>query len=276
MLGILSLCLSVLVGIPAVILGALALRDVNRSQGRVSGQGLAIAGIVLGCIGSLMLLVHLAILIPAFSAARQAAMQTQSSNQLKRIGMAMHNHHDTFRNLPPAFNVDDNGRPLLSWRVHILPFMEQGELYKKFKLDEPWDSRHNKQLIDQMPEVYLAPGAEAGVSETVYLAVVGRDGPMQRAAFRDDGRGTQFAEFTDGTTNTILVVEANEDQAVVWTKPDDWNFDPRNPRRGLGEFRPLGFLALFGNGNTRMIPNSVDDETVGFLFCPNDGHIPEF
>jgi hypothetical protein len=269
-LGLLSLCFAFVAGIPAIIFGVLALGDVRRGQGRVGGQGLAIAGIILGCVGSVMTLVNIALLLPAVTAARDAARRAESSNRLKHIGLAMHNHHDTNRTLPPAYNVDQDGKPLLSWRVHILPFIEQESLYKQFKLDEPWDSSHNKRLINQMPDVYLAPGADAGTYQTVYLGVVGNK--RQHTAFRDDGRGSHLAEFAnDGTSNTILVVEANEDQAVIWTKPDDWNFDPQNPRRGLGEFRLRGFLALFADGSVKSIPNSVDEKTLSHMFIRNDG-----
>lgn len=275
-LGVLSFCLSALAGIPAIILGVMALSTANRSQGRVGGQGLAIAGIVLGGIGTLMVFVQIALLLPAISAARDAARRTESSNNFKQIGFALHNYHDTYRTLPPAFSVDDDGKPLLSWRVHMLPYIEQQMLYEKFKLDEPWDSPHNKQLVDQMPDVFRSPGADTGTTETVYLAVVGQSKPMHQAAFRGNGRGTRWAEFTDGTSNTIMVVEANEDEAVVWTKPDDWNFDPKNPRRGLGELRAGGFLALCADGSVRFIRDSVDDETVTHLFCRSDGQDVEF
>jgi hypothetical protein len=279
-LGILSFIFTILAGIPAIILGTLALRDASRSRGRVGGQGLAIAGIVLGSLGSLLLLVHVALLVPAITGAREAAYDSkhraESSNKLKQIGMALHNHHDRHRNFPAASIVDESGKPLLSWRVAILPFIGQQGLYSQFNLDEPWDSNHNKQLIAQMPDVYRTPGAEIGTSKTLYLAVVGQELPMQQTAFRNDGKGIRFAQFTDGTSNTILVVEANENQAVEWTKPDDWNFDPRSPRRGLGEFRRAGFLALFADGSIHLISDSVTDETVGYLFCRMDGKRVEF
>lgn len=285
-LGLLSLFLTILTGLPAIVLGAFALRDIKRGKGRAGGQGFAIAGITLGCLGSLMLLAHLFITVPAIFAGVEAGRQAESRNNLKQIGLAMHNHHDTHGGeLPPAFSVDSNGNPLLSWRVHILPFIEQGNLYDKFKLDESWDSPHNKKLIDQMPDLYRSPGADTGEVETVYLAVVGQDGPGSETAFRKDGEGRTFADFRDGSASTILVVEANEDQAVVWTKPADWEFAPEEPRRGLGELRQIhfdergrfvkesAFTALFADGSVRMVSNSEDDQTVRRHFCRNDSEL---
>jgi len=275
-LGVLSFCFSALAGIPAIILGILALSTASRSRGRVGGQGLAIAGIVLGGIGTMMVFVQIALLLPAIQAAREAARRSESTNNFKHIGLGLHNYHDTLGELPPAVSIDDDGKPLLSWRVHILPYIEQQALYEQFKLDEPWDSPHNKQLIDQMPEVFRSPSADTGTSETVYLAVVGQSKPMYGAAFRNDGKATRFRDFTDGTSFTIMVVEANEDEAVVWTKPDDWSFDPQRPRRGLGELRAGGFLALFADGSVHFIRDSVDDETVSHLFCRSDGQTVRF
>lgn len=275
-LGVLSFCFSALAGIPAIILGVMALSTASRSRGRVGGQGLAIAGIVLGCIGTMMVFVQIALLLPAVQAAREAARRAESTNNLKIIGLGLHNYHDTYRKFPPAFSADDDGKPLLSWRVHILPYIDQKPLYDRFNLDEPWDSPHNKQLIDQMPEVFQSPGADTGTTKTVYLAVVGGNGPMQQTVFRDDGREVRIANITDGTAFTIAVVEANEDEALTWTKPDDWEFDPQNPRRGLGELRPVGFLALFVDGSVHFIRDSVDDETVSHLFCRSDGNDVHF
>ena len=83
---------------------------------------------------------------------------------MKQIALAMHNFHDTHRSFPAAFKVDEEKKPLLSWRVELLPFLEQGELYKQFKHDEPWDSEHNKKLIAKMPQVFAVPGSEAAKS----------------------------------------------------------------------------------------------------------------
>ncbi|MBM4090163.1 MAG: DUF1559 domain-containing protein, partial [Planctomycetes bacterium] len=98
-----------------------------------------------------------ALLLPAVQSAREAARRTSSSNNLKQIALAMHNYHDVYKKFPPRASLDANGKPLLSWRVHILPFVEEVALYEQFKLDEPWDSPHNSQLIDKMPRVYQNP-----------------------------------------------------------------------------------------------------------------------
>src|SRR5207249_2796575 len=84
---------------------------------------------------------------------RIAGRRTVSQNNLKQIGLAMHNYHDTYRHFPPQALTDKNGKPLLSWRVAVLPFIEQDNLYRQFKLDEPWDSEHNRKLLERMPKL---------------------------------------------------------------------------------------------------------------------------
>ena len=86
-----------------------------------------------------------------------AARRAQSMNNLKQFALAMHNYHDTNGKFPAASSFDKDGKPLLSWRVHVLPYLEQAELYKQFHLDEPWDSEHNKKLIEKMPNVLASP-----------------------------------------------------------------------------------------------------------------------
>ena len=87
------------------------------------------------------------------------AARSQCINNLKQIGLAMHNYHAMHKTFPPAYTVDKAGKPLLSWRVLILPYLEQDALYKEFHLDEPWDSEHNRALIDRMPATYRCPDA---------------------------------------------------------------------------------------------------------------------
>ena len=160
--------------------------------------------------------------------AREAARRAQSMNNLKQIGLAMHNYHDARRPFPPAFKADKDGKPLLSWRVLILPYLEEDELYQQFHLDEPWDSEHNKKLIDKMPDVYKSPNSSlAGEGKTNYLTVRG-----EKTIF-SGGKGARIADIADGTSNTIMVVEAADEKAVPWTKPDDFEYDENNPLKGL-------------------------------------------
>jgi Protein of unknown function (DUF1559) len=148
--------------------------------------------------------------IGAFSIASQ---RTQSQNNLKQIGLAMHNYHDTFGKLPAAAICDKNGKPLLSWRVAILPYIEQDNLYKQFKLDEPWDSEHNKKLAMVTVPIYALPGdkVKRDMPSTFYRVFYGND------AMFDLKNGTGFNQIADGLSNTLMVVEAGE--AVPWTKP---------------------------------------------------------
>ena len=132
--------------------------------------------------------------------------------------------------LPASLGPDK--RPLLSWRVHLLPYFDRDDLYKQFHLDEPWDSPHNRALVDKMPDVYRSPDAKLKApGRTRYLLPVGNGAGFER------DKPTRLADLTDGTSNTIMIVEVDDDHAVIWTKPDDWEFDPKEPAKGLG---PLG------------------------------------
>ncbi len=101
----------------------------------------------------------IALLLPAVQQAREAARRTQADNHLKQIGLAMHNFHDVNNKLPAQANYEGK-KPLLSWRVHLLPYLGEAELYNEFHLDEPWDSPHNKKLIEKMPQVYKNPSID--------------------------------------------------------------------------------------------------------------------
>jgi hypothetical protein len=217
--------------------------------------------------------VLVALLLPAVQAAREAARRAQTMNHLKQLGLAMHNFHDTFRAFPAAYSVDEDGKPLLSWRVHVLPFLEEGRLYEEFRLDEPWDSPHNRQLIAQMPEVFKAPGSQAPPGKTNYLGVRGEDmafiAPKQAER---TPRGSSLREFLDGTSNTVMIVEANDQSAVEWTRPVDFEPDANQPLEGLVGLRPGIFQALFADGSVRAISETIDPVTLMRLFTKADGH----
>jgi hypothetical protein len=197
---------------------------------------------------------------------RGAAERTQSMNNLKQIGLSMHNYHDFSKSLPARANFDQTGKPLLSWRVHILPLIEQDELYRQFKLDEPWDSPHNKKLIARMPPLYASPLSKASKDgKTTYLALTGK------GSMFDGDKGLRLTDVTDGTSNTLMVVEANDTKAVYWTQPEDFPIDTKEPLAGLVNREMKGFLALFTDASVRVIPATIRLLTLRALFTRNGG-----
>ncbi len=205
----------------------------------------------------------------------EESRQEVSINNMKQMGLALHGCHAAHGAFPVPANTDAAGRPLLSWRVHLLPYLEHDVLYRQFHWDEPWDSPHNSKLISQMPGVYRSP-SRRGVKDlapgmTCYLAPVGPDTIFPDNTDKSVVVGLNMMSISDGTSNTIMLVEAAPEWAVVWTRPDDWQFDPGNPRQGLMGHRRDGFLAALADGYVRLIPAGVSDETLRRLFNRHDG-----
>jgi hypothetical protein len=202
---------------------------------------------------------------------RTAAQRAQDANNLKQIALAMHNYLDQHKTFPAHANYDKQGKPLLSWRVHILPYIEQDNLYKQFKLDEPWDSEHNKKLIAKMPPVYKSPfQKKAAAGKTTYLVPVGKD-----TIFTGEPKGISIREITDGTSNTIMVAEVNDDNAVTWTKPDDFKVKAKDPLARLLRPDAKGFHAAFADGSVRYIPKTINLKTLHAAFTRNGGEVLE-
>lgn len=210
--------------------------------------------------------VLVALLLPAVQAAREAARRAQSSNNMKQLGLGLHIYHDAMKKFPAPAITDKSGRPLLSWRVALLPFLEEQALYEQFHLDEPWDSEHNRQLIAKMPAVFQNPNSPTPLAEglTNYLLVTGPGALFSLTKPR-------LAECTDGLSNTIVMVEADADQAVEWTRPADLETSSENPLQGLGGLRPNGFNALFGDGSVQFIASSIDADILRALFSAQGG-----
>jgi hypothetical protein len=198
----------------------------------------------------------------------------QCANNLKMIGLALHNYHDAWNTFPAAAIFDKQDKPLLSWRVHLLPFLEQDRLYTEFHLDEPWDSEHNKKLIARMPAVYRCPSLrvkEAG--KTTYLAPVYRGKPGEATMFSGDKQPVRIVDARDGSSNTIFIVDADDAHAVTWTKPDDLAYDPRHPRAGLVGHHPDSIQALFVDGSVHRLRATLDPNTVRALFTRAGGEV---
>jgi hypothetical protein len=209
------------------------------------------------------------VVLPLVAKVREAANRTQSTNNLKQLALAMHNYLTVYKTFPAQALYSAQNKPLLSWRVELLPFLEQAELYKQFKRDEPWDSPANKALIAKMPAVFRSPNmVEVEPGKTTYLVPTG-----PKLIFAGPKK-TKINQITDGTANTIFIVEANDTRAVWWTQPADYAVDPKMPKAGL--FRPRAplFLAAFADGSVRAISQSVSNESLWAYFTPAAGDIP--
>jgi prepilin-type processing-associated H-X9-DG protein len=209
----------------------------------------------------------IAMAMQATGQVRGSAARATSQNNLKQIGLAMHNYHDTYGAFPPAAIVDKDGKPLLSWRVAILPYLEYDALYKEFKLDEPWDSDNNKKLLPKIPKIYLVPDVNKdGDTNTHYQVFVGG------GAVFDPIQGTKLQAITDGSSNTLLCAEA--ETAVPWSKPDDLAFDPVMGVPKLG-FLHMGVSnAAFCDGSVRAIKKgAITDDMLKALITRAGGEV---
>ncbi len=201
---------------------------------------------------------------PPDAAARSAADRQQSLNNLKRIGVALHNYHDAHRSFPPAAVLGPDGKTAHSWRVAILPFLGQGSLYQLYRFDEPWDSPANRQVLQQMPPEYrLASDPTATTAR--YFVLTGPGTPF------DGPKGKSLADIRDGTSNTLFVVEAKRD--VPWTRPEDIAYDPARPLPALGGFDPGGFLGLLGDGSVQNIPARIDERNLRAMITCAGGEV---
>lgn len=196
--------------------------------------------------------------------AREDARVCSSLSNMKHITIAHQNYLDT--HYKRLVNAGDKSKSQLSWRVRVLPYMGEVELYDQFHLNESWDSEHNKRLIARMPERYVCPQVELPPGMTCYLSVTGTG-----TAFDDGKKRLGFRDITDGTSKTVLVVEADPDQAVIWTKPDDWEFDPNDPVRGLGHLYARGFTVGFADSHTEIIPNGTPPAIIKAMMTRNGG-----
>ena len=196
-------------------------------------------------------------------------------DRFKQIGLAFHNHYSAYNLLPPPKEGRDaDGKSILSWRVHILPFMGELELYKQFRIKEPWNSEHNLKLLDKMPDIFKSSASgfdsysDLKPGYTTFLTPVGDD------TIFGGTKPTKFSDVKDGLSNTIWLVEVKAEFAKPWTSPQDYVFDAANPAMGLAEIagdKP-SFLAALGDGSVTKIPLSLPPKSLLHLFQKSDGN----
>ena len=213
----------------------------------------------------------IALFWPAVHDARLATQRSTCTKHLKQMGLALQNYFDVYKCFPPVYTTDANGKPMHSWRVLILPFLEEHALYDRYDLNEPWDGPHNSQLAKFMPPAFRCPSDAANPGTTTdYVAVIGPETIWQ------PDRSTTFAEITDGSSNTIAVIEASG-AGIHWMEPRDLPFAAVakgiNPKQGQGisSHHSGAVIAMFADGHTQTIQADISLETLKALFTKAGG-----
>jgi hypothetical protein len=203
--------------------------------------------------------VLLALLFNSIRAVRTQVHRGNCSNHLRSIAIALQNYHDTYDCFPPPYHVDKNGKPMHSWRVLIMPFLESSPFYSQYRFDEPWNGPNNRRLSDAFIRWFHCPADTRSPDEhTSYLAVVG-DGTL----FPPD-RLTSLDDIADGANQSLMVVEVRN-SGIHWMEPRDLDIsDLRrgvNPKNGLGissnHIRPSGAFVAYADGRVKFLPSDT-------------------
>lgn len=224
--------------------------------------GAGVLGFLLVCVGG-----PVALLLPAVQQAREAARRAQCSNNLRQIGLALHNYHEVWKSFPPAYIADADGKPMHSWRVLILPYLDSSTLYQEYNFSEPWDGPNNSRLLSRMPAVYRCPSHAGGPDETftAYAAVFG-----ENCMFRGD-KPVRISDVTDGTSNTMLIGEASH-AAIPWMKPEDIDIKLHpslGDKQGFSSDHAGGLQVLMADGSVRFLSQHLTPQTLQALFTRN-------
>jgi len=246
-------------------------RPASRASGGTSSGSSSSTGWILAIIlgGGALLAVPclIALLLPAVQQAREAARRTQCRSNLKQIGLAMYNYHDVYGCFPPAYIADETGKPMHSWRVLILPYLEQQALYEQYDFSEPWDGPNNSRLMGLRPPIYACPTGHGGTMTTAYAAISGENCVFAGA------ESTKISDITDGTSETIMVGEA-EYAAIPWMEPRDIEFDTFTTvgdADGFSSDHQGGVFVLNADGSTNFVSEDVNPESFKAELTRNGG-----
>jgi beta-lactamase regulating signal transducer with metallopeptidase domain len=217
-------------------------------------------------------------LVGAVASARNNARRQVSMNNLKQIMLAMHSWADVHGHFPPPviYGKDGKGKVPHSWRVELLPYLDQAHLYEAYQFEESWDSEANKKILAQMPQFYRHPMDDANSTHASYFVLVpeellgaAAEKPVPTAFAKRDG--VRFADIIDGTSNTLAVVEAKRE--IPWTRPDDIVFDAEKAPPTLGGFFKEGYLIGVCDGSVRFLDTKVEPSTLKALISPQGGEV---
>ncbi len=197
---------------------------------------------------------------------------SQCKNNLKVLGVAMHNYHDTYRTFPPAYVADEEGTPMHSWRVLLLPFIGRRDLYEQYDFDEPWDSPNNSLLFSMTPsEFRCLEDALSGYEQTSYAMIVGP------GMLCDDESASRVADIKDGTSNTIMFVESHG-SGIVWTEPRDLDAATMSFLINTGQMGELNghgdhVKAVFCDGTVHEFPDAIPPEIIREMATIGGGEV---
>ncbi|MEX2122162.1 MAG: DUF1559 domain-containing protein [Pirellulales bacterium] len=206
---------------------------------------------------------------------REAPRRSHCANKLRQIGIALQEYHDAYGSFPPAYLADANGKPMHSWRVLILPYLEHRQLYAQYNFSEPWNGPNNRLLANQFSAVFGSPfrcrsDDPAKPAETSYVAVVGPRTMWPGA------ESTTFGDIPDGATKTVLVVEVGG-SGIHWMEPRDLDMSAlklaaqpagTNP---IASGHPGGPQAAMADASVRTLSKSMRRDTLEAFFTRDGG-----
>lgn len=202
-------------------------------------------------------------LIPVIASTRAAARRVESANRMRQLAIGMHNYHDSNGHFPPPVLISDSGKKY-SWRVALLPYIDENQIFEQYRFDEDWNSEHNRKLTEATPAAFQHPNAiAAGSNQCSYFVITGKGTPF------NGNEGTKLAQITDGTSATLMIVESKKD--VHWAEPTDIKFENGKLDSQLGGFSPGGFNGSLCDASTHFWREDMDKQYLEILIQHADG-----
>jgi prepilin-type processing-associated H-X9-DG protein len=224
-------------------------------------------------LGLVLAVLALAVLIPLGTASKGTITRSDCRNNLRQIGLALQQYHDAYGSFPPAYVADANGKPMHSWRVLLLPYLENRMLYQQYDFNEPWDGPNNRRLAKYCITCFRCPHSTSPFAETNYVVAIGSRTLWPGAA------GGSFDDIPDGTPQTVLVVET-ANSGIVWSEPRDLDASTMNVTinsargKGISSMHARGANVVMADGSVRLLPDSMNWEALHALLTRNGGETP--